>query len=201
MGPPNSPVLDSSVPDMANIIPTEPFPSTTGSMTPSSTSSLENVAAMDAGRARAFTVAISGCSSSGKTVISLALKQIFTGLNLSATGITGIAKLDRSGDATVPLAIHEDIYFTRKSNCPLVTFKSSQADAPFMQKSLRDDELGQYYLHWDGKRALSNGVQGQSIAPGWQPTWMVSGPDSDCWEAIDILALTKVRTFSVVSFR
>jgi hypothetical protein len=136
--------------------------------------------------AKVLIIAISGCSSSGKTLLSLLLKGIFTDLDFSFAGLTNSSKASR------PLSIHEDNYFVNKYNCPLVTFKSTPADSPFMLKSLRNENLGPYYLYLDNDHTPIDDVHLQTMYLEEQPLWRVIGPDTDCWEAIDVSALIGV---------
>jgi hypothetical protein len=53
---------------------------------------------------------------------------------------------------TVPI-IHGDEFFMPKHLCPLVAFTSTPKDTAFCQLSLKEDEIGEYIVAWNGTRA------------------------------------------------
>jgi hypothetical protein len=170
---------------MQTMVSIHPFSTTTGSVLSSANSNNANTSAQ-VDSAKVLIIAISGCSSSGKTLLSLLLKDIFTDLDFSCPGITNSSKASR------PLSIHEDNYFVDKNNCPFVTFNSTLADSSFILKSLSNENLGHYYLHLDNNHTPIDDVHLQTLNLAKQPLWRVNGPDTDCWEAIDVPALIEV---------
>ena len=108
---------------------------------------------------------------------------------------------DRKGRAIV---IYQDAFFLPKSSCPLVTFTTTPADVNFVEKTMVSDTEGTYILSMEGsdtntrstKQAGVNdlatvdkkeaGAEGCKLVPS---VWNVTGPDTDCWSALDIPAL------------
>jgi len=109
-------------------------------------------------------IAISGCTSSGKTTLALMLSEIFK--NVSHSGIK---------------IVHEDNFFAPKHELPLVTFKSKPSDLKFIQATLQYDAEGDYIL--------SRGSFPTKAA--WEPHWKVTGPHTDGWHAIDVAKLVE----------
>jgi hypothetical protein len=174
-------------------------------------------------------VAISGCSSSGKTTLAILLAEIFSKredsnadnpkvtLNDSTTCLIqkasspsneNISNADKDEktivDSNGVVIIHQDSYFLPKSSCPLVTFDSTTTDSDFVQRSLINGNTSKYVISLGGSRISgksinslsdnSNALDDSTTEPaeGWkpiQPIWKITGPDTDCWEAIDAPAL------------
>ncbi|PMD46787.1 hypothetical protein L207DRAFT_577632 [Hyaloscypha variabilis F] len=86
---------------------------------------------------RPFTIAISGCSSAGKSALAFLLAEIF-------------AEPDTTNK--VPI-IHGDSFFMPKHLCPLVTYSSAPNDTAFCQMTIEDVRIGEYVISWDGTRA------------------------------------------------
>ena len=192
---------------------------------------------------KVVTVAISGCSSSGKTTLVLLLAEIFKKMdkdeaklikNLERLGLVssdrgaekdkenvkpemnsvkegedkvigngdhGIINMmnGNDGDGETKIAqnsdqgtiiIHEDAYFLEKACCPWANFKTTAADFSFMQKTLGDDQVGDYIISQGGPTSNSPTVSAAED-PCCQPSpvWQVTGPDTDSWSAIEFSAL------------
>lgn len=172
-------------------------------------------------------VAISGCSSSGKTTLAVLLAEMFsvnekpkfanpqimlnnstacliaTSLNKESQDLNQDKKQPRQERSTVEeggtIIIHQDAYFLDKSSCPLVTFTSTPADVGFIEQTLVNDTIGTYILSWVGSRIKGNinhsnnaSDSTNAYADGWKPVppvWRITGPDTDCWPALDIPSL------------
>ena len=70
----------------------------------------------------------------------------------NTTTLTTNGSTTPSMSQKVPI-IHGDEFFMPKHLCPLVTFTSTPNDTEFCQASLRHDEIGQYFISWNGTRA------------------------------------------------
>ena len=79
------------------------------------------------------------------------------------------------GAKLVPI-IHGDAYFMQKHLCPLATYTSTPSDSTFCQLTLNDDRIGEYVLSWDGNLSRTK-------------AFTVSGPDTDCNEAINFVRM------------
>ncbi|KAM3068207.1 ribosylnicotinamide kinase [Clarireedia jacksonii] len=73
-----------------------------------------------------LTIAISGCTSSGKTVLAFLLSKIFARYSPSTS------------------TIHQDAFFLPKSCCPLVSFYSTSAEAEYVRKPIQGNENALY---------------------------------------------------------
>ncbi|KAE9370979.1 hypothetical protein N431DRAFT_468983 [Stipitochalara longipes BDJ] len=87
---------------------------------------------------RPFTIAISGCSSAGKSTLAFLLAEIFA---------------DPSTTSSEVQIIHGDAFFMPKHLCPLITYTSAPTDTTFCQATLTNDHIGEYAISWDGTRA------------------------------------------------
>ena len=175
---------------------------------------------------KAIVIAISGCSSSGKTTLAVLLAQIFSTskkdevvemhnfLNESSTkdelvemqNFLNESDTKDGEDNLQSIIIHQDTYFVDKSWCPLVTFESMPADLNFVQATLVDSEVGFYAIVEGVRPSIDVGKNRQTKNPGfkiWEdedeatntsgstsPSWFITGPDTDCYTALDITALT-----------
>ena len=145
---------------------------------------------------KAITVSISGCSSSGKTTLALLLSEIFSTFakNIQNAQVSlddflhgNIAFTEKMK----PLLIYEDAYFKDKSYCPNVTFVSTPADVDFVQHTIKKDDLMQYTIIFgedqpSGSYSVDDSVKNEQHNP---PYWYITGPDTDCWSALDIPGL------------
>jgi len=84
---------------------------------------------------KTFVVAISGCSSAGKSTLAKILSEVFQTPTVNGDGLGG-------GKVKPTITIAQDDFFHPKGLQPFVTFTSTPADAPFMEKSIHHDELG-----------------------------------------------------------
>lgn len=185
-------MLASNSTDMQNIVSPDPLSTVSDSML-SSRESSDRYTSSQADSAKTLIIAISGCSSSGKTLLSLLLKAVFTDANIPNSRLANFPLAGR------PLIIHEDDYFIPKSHCPLVTFKTTVADGPFILRSLHGGNSGPYFIHEDNELAAVDDMHPQSTISEKQLLCKVTGPDTDCWEAINVPALTEVDLLSSVS--
>lgn len=133
---------------------------------------------------RVLTVAISGCTSSGKTTLALLLSEIFSSFSntnevADSNSQNGLKKdpLDDTevvAPFTTPFTttIHQDAFFIPKRNCPFVEFNSTNNDKDFMERSVsQKDEVSVYSYS-------SAGTKGKGIV-------RIAGPNTDCMEAVD----------------
>ncbi|ESZ97432.1 hypothetical protein SBOR_2121 [Sclerotinia borealis F-4128] len=133
---------------------------------------------------RVFTVAISGCTSSGKTTLALLLSEIFSSFPPKESSADNDSPLgsekENLGDsqATTSFAtpftttIHQDAFFIPKVHCPFVEFSSTHKDKSFMKESVAQIyENPIYFYSWTGK-------EGEGIA-------RIAGPNTDCMDAVD----------------
>ncbi|KAH7317922.1 hypothetical protein BKA65DRAFT_370179, partial [Rhexocercosporidium sp. MPI-PUGE-AT-0058] len=116
-------------------------------------------------------VAISGCSSAGKSLLAKILSTV-----LSSTTTHPVT--NASSESKKTITISQDDFFQPKALLPLITFTSSPADAHFMAKSIHYDEQGMYYIASSGSR-------------GHRPRYQVTGPMTDCDQAIDFVGLVE----------
>ncbi|KAF5877871.1 putative nicotinamide riboside kinase 1 protein [Botrytis fragariae] len=129
---------------------------------------------------KAITIAISGCSSSGKTTLALLLSEIFSSspTTKDSTGNESphISEKNNLGDAkaTHPYTttIHQDAFFIPKADCPLVQFNSGPNDEHFVKESLAQENENPVYFY---ARTGTNGEENVQI----------TGPNTDCMEAIN----------------
>jgi hypothetical protein len=156
-----------------------------------------------------ITIGISGCSSSGKTTLAIILEEIFAPSNIIGSFDCPEITLSKSfkplnlSDAKgfgekpnkkVRLILQEDTYFLDKSFCPRSTFASRSEDAHFVDRTLAQDNVGCYTIAWKGsENCLNDGkdslVPAAAAAAAASHVWDIVGPDTDCWEAIDVPAL------------
>lgn len=132
---------------------------------------------------KVLTVAISGCSSSGKTTLALLLSEIFSPLSI-AEDTANSSPLDdekcnlnnsqATASPTSPFTttIHQDAFFIPKAQCPFVEFKSAHTDKSFMEESVAKIDENPVYFY------SSNGVKGEGNV-------RVIGPNTDCMESVD----------------
>ncbi|KAL2065221.1 hypothetical protein VTL71DRAFT_2890 [Oculimacula yallundae] len=145
---------------------------------------------------KAFIIAISGCSSAGKSRLAKLLSEVFN-------------------QATI---IAQDDFFQPKYLQPLVTFSSCASDARFVKESIKNDELGMYAIASDGTRpsvlpdGLPNCEEGSHhtrrtssidskssgsdisrvVEGGKNPLYTITGPLPDCEQATDYTGLVEV---------
>ncbi|KAJ8070151.1 hypothetical protein OCU04_000543 [Sclerotinia nivalis] len=132
---------------------------------------------------RVLTVAISGCTSSGKTTLALLLSEIFSSLSA----------IDKSTDNNSPhesakdnvcnsqaftTTIHQDSFFIPKAYCPFVQFNSTNNDKNFMKESIAQKDENPVYTY------SCTGTKGEGIV-------QVIGPNTDCMEAVDFCNLLR----------
>jgi hypothetical protein len=149
-----------------------------------------------------ITIAISGCSSSGKSTLALLLQEILSTaprsgpipcvtLNDSTTNLS-LTSSDKENHEPKPeaehvlvnrgraIVAHQDAFFLDKSHCPNVTFRTTLNDLNFVEQSLLNDTIGTYTM-----------TRPESSNPDDSPTkavtlnYKVTGADTDCWQAID----------------
>ncbi|KAF7894741.1 uncharacterized protein EAF01_010191 [Botrytis porri] len=129
---------------------------------------------------KALTVAISGCSSSGKTTLALLLSEIFSS-SPTTKHSTGrkppdISEEKNLGDAKAihpfTTIIHQDAFFIPKSDCPLVQFNSAPSDEHFLKESLAQNNENPVYLY------ARTGMNGEEDV-------QITGPNTDCMEAVN----------------
>jgi hypothetical protein len=137
----------------------------------------------EATQTKPLVVAISGCSSSGKTLLSLLLEVVFSDLDLTVSDSV-------SSPLSQPIVIHEDDYFKLKEICPLISFKTTHSDSDFILKSLCCPDLGLYHFKKHNETSSVDDIQNTVL--GERILGSVTGPDTDCWEAIDVSALATV---------
>ncbi|KUJ14461.1 uncharacterized protein LY89DRAFT_686933 [Mollisia scopiformis] len=118
-----------------------------------------SLAALEIGEEKkpVLVVGISGCTSSGKSLLASLLAQVFGGSVL----------------------MHQDSYFQPKALCPFTTFRNTKEDLPFMFKTMTNNETGEYFITSDGY-ATTN--------------YHVTGPDTDCDQAIDFMSMLGMIT-------
>ncbi|KAF7856037.1 hypothetical protein EAF04_009993 [Stromatinia cepivora] len=134
---------------------------------------------------RVLTVAISGCTSSGKTTLALLLSEIFssfstrdksTDKNSPHENSPHASAKDNLGksQATTPFTttIHQDSFFIPKAHCPFVQFNSTNNDKGFMKESIAQIDENSVYCY------SCTGTKGEGIV-------QVIGPNTDCMEAVD----------------
>ncbi|KAF7909131.1 hypothetical protein BELL_0115g00100 [Botrytis elliptica] len=135
---------------------------------------------------KALTVAISGCTSSGKTTLALLLSEIFsspTTKHSTDNKSPHISKENELGDAkaTHPFTtiIHQDAFFIPKADCPLVQFNSAPNDKRFVKESLAQKNENPVYFY---ARTGTNGEENVQI----------TGPNTDCMEAVNFRNLLRM---------
>ncbi|KAI9650432.1 hypothetical protein NHQ30_000447 [Ciborinia camelliae] len=133
---------------------------------------------------RPLTVAISGCTSSGKTTLALLLSEIFSSFSVTKEPTDNDSPLGSEqvnlGDSqtTTPLktafttTIHQDSFFIAKIHCPCVEFNSAINDESFMKESIAKIDETPIYSY------SSTGTKGKANV-------RVTGPNTDCMEAVD----------------
>ncbi|KAH7386552.1 hypothetical protein BKA64DRAFT_711771 [Cadophora sp. MPI-SDFR-AT-0126] len=160
---------------------------------------------------KTFVVGISGCSAAGKSLLATILSEIFE--PVSAVGGNG-----EGGKVKPTITIAQDDFFHPKSLQPFVTFTSTLADAPFMEKSIHHDELGMYFISSSGTRPSSppdtllecpTGTRhaqrtdsfdsnksdaSRLLEGGHRPRYQVTGPMPDCDQALDFVGLVEAIT-------
>lgn len=105
----------------------------------------------EATQTKPFVVAISGCSSSGKTLLSLLLEVVFSDLDLTVSeSVTSLSQ---------PIVIHEDDYFKLKEICPLISFKTTHSDSDFILKSLCRPDVGLYHFKKHNETSSIDDIQ------------------------------------------
>jgi hypothetical protein len=137
----------------------------------------------EATQAKPFVLAISGCSSSGKTLLSLLLEAVFSDLDLTVSDSVN-SRLSQ------PIVIHEDDYFKLKDNCPIISFDTTHSDSGFILNSLCHPDLGLYHFKKHCETSSVNGIQ--NTISEERILGSVTGPDTDCWEAIEVSTLATV---------
>ncbi|KAF7906871.1 hypothetical protein EAF00_001149 [Botryotinia globosa] len=136
---------------------------------------------------KTITIAISGCSSSGKTTLALLLSEIFSSYTTTkhSTGKESphTSKENNLGDAkaTHPFTtiIHQDAFFIPKADCPLVQFNSGPKDEHFIKESLAQKNENPVYFY---ARTGTNGKE----------TVQITGPNTDCMEAVNFGNLLQI---------
>ncbi|KAG4028200.1 hypothetical protein MFRU_023g00370 [Monilinia fructicola] len=137
-----------------------------------------------------LTVAICGCTSSGKTTLALLLSKIFSSLSSTKELIDDNSPFDSEKDSldnsqvTTRLktpfttTIHQDAFFIPKAYCPCVIFNSTRNDKNFMRESLT--------------RTIENPVYSYSWADTEKERNVrIIGPNTDCTEAVDFGSLLR----------
>lgn len=143
---------------------------------------------------KTLVVAISGCSSSGKTLLSLLLEAVFSVLHLSDCNLANFPRPSRN------IIIHEDDYFLPKNSCPLVSFATTSSDDNFISTSLLHDHSGLY--SFNQRNDIQTADDPKRVPLERRTLGSVMGPDTDCWEAVDLTALIMVcRSFHDLSKR
>ncbi|KAB8302154.1 hypothetical protein EYC80_005602 [Monilinia laxa] len=131
-----------------------------------------------------ITVAICGCSSSGKTTLALLLAEIFSSLSTTKELTSDNSPLHSEkgnfddSQVTTRLktpftkTIHQDAFFIPKVYCPFVKFNSTHNDKNFMKESIaRINENPVYFYSWVDTEEEGN--------------VRITGPNTDCMEAVD----------------
>lgn len=134
--------------------------------------------------AKTLIVAISGCSSSGKTLLSRLLQAVFSDLRLSGSNDTDFPQ------ASCCVIIHEDNHFLPKNLCPSVSYATSHNDKHFVARSLPHDKTNLYSFNPHQQvRPTDNPHNVELVSDG---VGSISGPDTDCWEAVNLNSLLTV---------
>jgi hypothetical protein len=101
------------------------------------------------------------------------------------------------------IVVREDDYFKNKSTCPSSTFISSSNDSLFIQRSIQHGELLNYTANQvkaqDNDAAVTESGVFRNISRShlhvmnaYRPQiFSVTGPNLDCYDAIDVHAITK----------
>lgn len=118
-------------------------------------------------KSRVFTVALAGCSSSGKTTAASILKAILDPF-MPSLGNTNLSEEENER----PI-IHQDsfFYFQDKLRCPITTFETRSSDANFMEASSKAESKGYYFT--------------VPASLDFEQPIVVTGPDTDCVEAVN----------------
>ncbi|KAG0650210.1 hypothetical protein D0Z07_3104 [Hyphodiscus hymeniophilus] len=150
---------------------------------------------------KVVTIAISGCSSSGKTTLAVILSAIFPhdtvakmSQSLSITDFLNLYKEPLPMAKVAPIVIHEDAYFKDKSFCPEVSFRSTPGDVDFIQKTLAFDGINQYMIVYGDDTLLKRlptrtATSSKDLTSA--PMWHITGPDTDSYMAVDIPGLVQ----------
>ncbi|KAK0111726.1 hypothetical protein ONS95_002067 [Cadophora gregata] len=160
---------------------------------------------------KTFVVAISGCTSAGKSVLAKILSEIFDSPSVLPSNGDG-------GKIKPTITIAQDDFFHPKGLQPFVSFMSTQGDAPFMEKSIHHDEFGMYFITSSGTRpshppdtlleCLTGTSHTQRIDSfdsnssdasclhegGHRHLYRVTGPKPDCNQALDFVSLVEAIT-------
>ncbi|APA06826.1 hypothetical protein sscle_02g015960 [Sclerotinia sclerotiorum 1980 UF-70] len=135
---------------------------------------------------RVLTVAISGCTSSGKTTLALLLSEIFSTFSATNKSTENSSPHESAKDnldnsqAIIPFTttIHQDSFFIPKAHCPFVQFNSTNNDKNFIKKSIIERDEKPVYTY-SGTGAIGEGIV------------QVVGPNTDCMEAVDFANLLR----------
>ncbi|PQE03583.1 hypothetical protein CJF31_00010135 [Rutstroemia sp. NJR-2017a BVV2] len=134
-----------------------------------------------------WTIGISGCTSSGKTVLALLLSEIFAPFSPSPqrrfdgsrqAGNSEKPPIEERSTIPSTSTIHQDAFFLPKALCPLVSFHSTPGEKPYIRASIQKiDENATYFYSWSGLNLQSS----ESIR--------IIGPNTDCREAVNFKSL------------
>ncbi|CAD6448268.1 f7c36df7-a3db-44b9-80e7-82873dcce956 [Sclerotinia trifoliorum] len=135
---------------------------------------------------RALTVAISGCTSSGKTTLALLLSEIFSAFSSKNKSTENSSSRESEKDnlgnsqAITPFTttIHQDSFFIPKADCPFVQFNSTNNDKKFVKESIAQKDEKPVYTY------SCTGTKGEGIV-------QVVGPNTDCIEAVNFSNLLR----------
>ncbi|KAG4443896.1 hypothetical protein IFR05_000662 [Cadophora sp. M221] len=157
---------------------------------------------------KTFVVAISGCSSAGKSVLAKILSTVF-----STTSI--IPDTNEASHHKKTIMISQDDFFQPKALQPLITFLSCPSDSHFMERSIQNDEQGMYFIAFSGTRPdhppesllictngsrhtqrtdsfdSTNSDASRAIEGGHRPRYQVTGPMTDCDQALNFVGLVE----------
>ncbi|XMA14614.1 hypothetical protein WAI453_007405 [Rhynchosporium graminicola] len=126
---------------------------------------------------RTVIIAISGCSSAGKSLLSKLLSKVFSDFKDIPARI-----------------IAQDDFFHPKYLQRMLSFTSTEADTKFVERSIRDDELGMYAISKSGVCASKSSNSLATCTAGRKtPLYHVTGPNADCDEAVDFVGLVDVH--------
>jgi hypothetical protein len=121
--------------------------------------------------AKIITIAISGCSSSGKTTLALILSEILMMEGMSGLASNGTNSSDNKAGKQ-NLLIHMDNYFLSKGDCPTVEFESSsKQDIDFCLKSIENEGVGEYIILYTGTRANAQHTKYSTSDTSTPPTF------------------------------
>lgn len=160
---------------------------------------------------KTFIVAISGCSSAGKSVLAKILSTVFN----STSTLPANEEANQRKKTTM---ISQDDFFQPKALQPLITFTSCPSDAHFMERSIHYDEQGMYFIASSGTRPnhppesllicttgsghtqrtesfdSTKSDASRTIEGGHRPRYQVTGPMTDCDQALDFVGLVEALT-------